>query len=153
MISRVGFIALIALTGAGLAAQAAINTRLRTFVGSPVLAVMISVGVSFLVMSAVAAFGAGGGMGTGFSRMIGAPWWIFAGGVLGAVFLLAMILAVSRVGVATAVTSAIAGQVVGSLFIDHFGLFGAERAPVTTPRLVGAGLLFMGVLLVSQKSA
>jgi transporter family-2 protein len=37
-----------------------------------------------------------------------------------------------------------------SLLVDHFGLLGFPREPVTLIKLFGAGLLFAGVVLVAR---
>jgi len=48
-------------------------------------------------------------------------------------------------------TAAILGQMVGSYLADTLGWFGVERVPFNPVRLVGIGLLVLGVLLVQRK--
>ena len=43
---------------------------------------------------------------------------------------------------------ALAGQVVASLVLDHFGWFGLVEREMTLPRVFGAVLLIAGVLLI-----
>ncbi|MNP55794.1 hypothetical protein D3C76_1504640 [compost metagenome] len=43
---------------------------------------------------------------------------------------------------------ALAGQVVASLLLDHFGWFGLVERQVTMPRVLGALLLIGGVVLI-----
>lgn len=41
-----------------------------------------------------------------------------------------------------------AGQILASLVLDHFGLFGLVERQLTTPRVLGALLLIGGVALI-----
>ncbi|MNP56367.1 hypothetical protein D3C76_1510880 [compost metagenome] len=43
---------------------------------------------------------------------------------------------------------ALAGQVVGSLLLDHFGWFGLVERQINLPKLVGVMLLMAGVVLI-----
>ena len=54
-----------------------------------------------------------------------------------------------RVGVATMLSLVIAGQMVASLLIDHFGLMQMPMLPATLPRLLGAALLITGAALMA----
>ena len=38
--------------------------------------------------------------------------------------------------------------VIGALLVDHLGLVGREPRPITLGRIIGAGLMFVGVALV-----
>jgi transporter family-2 protein len=44
----------------------------------------------------------------------------------------------------------IAGQVIVSILLDHFGAVGFAPRPATLPRLLGALLLVAGVLLIRK---
>lgn len=52
-------------------------------------------------------------------------------------------------GTAKVVIFGLFGQVAFSIVIDHFGLFEAKKQPVTTGKLCGLAVAFVGVLLVS----
>ncbi|MCY1188618.1 putative inner membrane exporter, YdcZ [compost metagenome] len=43
---------------------------------------------------------------------------------------------------------ALAGQVVASLLLDHFGWFGLVERPVSLPKVFGVVLLMGGVVLI-----
>lgn len=77
-----------------------------------------------------------------------APWWMWLGGPLGALFVLAGATLTPRLGAATYITAAIAGQVVFSLLLDHFGLMNVPQQGLTMSRLAGGLLVVGGVLLV-----
>ncbi len=78
----------------------------------------------------------------------GAPWWMWVGGPLGAIFVLAGAALTPRLGAAAYITAAIGGQVVFSLLLDHFGLMNVPQQGLTMGRLAGGLLVVGGVLLV-----
>ncbi len=80
--------------------------------------------------------------------MRAAPWWMWIGGPLGTLFVLAGATLTPRLGAATYITAAIAGQVLISLLLDHFGLLNVPQQGLTLTRLAGGLLVVGGVLLV-----
>jgi transporter family-2 protein len=131
--------------------QGPINLRLRLAVESPVLSAAISFLSGGLALLCIMATGAFGGVGAGLRGMQSAPLWAYLGGTVGVSFVLGSIVAIPKVGVVAAICAAILGQMVGSYLTDTFGWFGVERVPFNPVRLVGIGLLFLGVLLVQRK--
>lgn len=69
------------------------------------------------------------------------PWPMALGGLGGALFVLAQGLTVSLLGVALFIVCAVAGQTVTGLAVDRVGLGPGGVRPLTTPRVVGAGLM------------
>ena len=53
------------------------------------------------------------------------------------------------IGVAVMLAVIICGQILASLLFDRFGLLGLPVRELSTPRLLGAVLVLIGVLLVS----
>jgi transporter family-2 protein len=129
-------------------AQAAMNAKMRTFVLNPMYSTFVSFGIGML--SALVA--------VGISRCFGqegdwravwqAPWWAWCGGIVGMVFVTLAILAVPRIGAASFSAIAIAGQLIGALVLDHFGLLGLEQNSINASRFGGALLLLAGVWLM-----
>jgi transporter family-2 protein len=76
------------------------------------------------------------------------PKWQLFGGLLGAVFVTAVILAVPNIGVATTILGAIVGQLVIGLVIDHFGFFGVQRIPFDWNRTVGIMLMLSALFFI-----
>lgn len=90
-------LALFAALGGGLiAAQAPINARLRTAVGSPLLSAAISftVGTVILVVAALATDAGRAGV----AQVGAAPWWAWVGGICGATLVTATLMAAPRIG-------------------------------------------------------
>ncbi len=134
--------------GMALPTQFAINSQLRNVVGGPVLAAGISflIGTVVLLAATVVARRAMPDVGP----VLSAPWWMYTGGLLGAGFVLASVILTPRLGAATTIGFFLAGQVVASMIIDHFGLFRVVAQEVTLPRILGVLLILAGVFLVQR---
>ena len=76
------------------------------------------------------------------------PWWAWTGGCLGAVYIVLSIVLLRRLGASTVVAFVVAGQMLGALAFDQFGLMGLEPRPATPLRLAGMLLLVGGMILV-----
>lgn len=71
------------------------------------------------------------------------------GGILG-IFVVGLTgLCVARAGTAVTVCLSVAGQLLASAAVDHFGILGAERVPFEKKRLVGFGLILAGMLVIN----
>ena len=131
--------------------QGPVNARLRLAVDSPVLSAAISFLSGGFLLLCIMATGAFGGTGAGLRGMQSAPFWAYLGGALGVSFVLGSIVAIPQVGVVVVICAAILGQMVGSYLADTFGWLGVQRVPFDPVRLVGIGLVVLGVLLVRKK--
>ena len=80
-----------------------------------------------------------------------APWWAWVGGALGAFFVYLAIVLAESLGAAVMVAVVIAGQMLASLILDHYGLVGYARHPINPARILGAVLLLSGVFLIRYK--
>jgi bacterial/archaeal transporter family-2 protein len=135
---------------AGMAAptQFAINSQLRQVVGGPVVAAAVSFLVGTVILFAAAAVVSRSVHELG--PIMSAPPWMYLGGLLGAFYVCASIVLTPRLGVATTIGLFLAGQVMASMVIDHFGLFGVPVQPASIPRILGALLIIIGVAVVQR---
>jgi transporter family-2 protein len=134
--------------GAGIAVsfQAAINSQMAAAVGAnPVVAALIS----FLCGSAALAVVAfvRGGLPDALAVLPQQPLWKFSGGFLGAAFIFCTVLLVPRIGLLNLVVLVIAGQLLTSMAIDHFGLVHVAMRKVSALRLAGTAVMIVGVAL------
>lgn len=142
---KIGYILLAAAGGAMLPLQALINARLGTGVGGPAWAATISFLVGtlglavFLIVTRqpLPAAGAAAAM----------PWWVWTGGLLGAMYVAFVITAVPVLGATAMVAFVILGQLTASTLLDHYGILSQIR-PISVVRLTGVAMLFVGALLV-----
>ena len=134
--------------GAMMPTQAAINNKLAVAVDSPITAAFISflVGTVALFVYIVAS---GTPLGSIASAKEAPPIaWI--GGLLGAFFVTAAVTLVPRLGVAMTFSLIIAGQMLVTIIIDHFGLLGVPVKEVSLARVGGVLLITGGVVLIRK---
>ena len=132
--------------GVSVVVQQALNAELRTSIGSPLWAAFVSYGVGALAIAAVL-LAMREPWPVAAAMQAGAPMsWL--GGLFGTVYIVVSILLMPRLGAATVVALLVAGQMLGSIAFDHFGLFGLTPQRADWPRLSGALLLIAGVVLI-----
>jgi transporter family-2 protein len=134
------------VAGAGVAAQAIINARLRFILGAPVWAACAQFIVGLFLLGLVALVTqqsppTAGSLGR-------APWWMWTGGIFGATFILMSVIVTPKLGTALMLASTIVGQLGAALVIDHYGWFGADVIEISLRRVLGVVLLAAGVLLI-----
>ena len=131
--------------GAMIAAQAPVNARLRTVLGSQFGSAVISFAVGLvLLLGALVVTGQAGalsGVGSG-------PWWAYLGGLFGAVFVVATLVASPRIGVTSTFVAAIAGQIILAALIDRFGWFGVSAIALSWERVLALGLILVSLVLL-----
>jgi bacterial/archaeal transporter family-2 protein len=141
------YLALALLGGICITVQIRLNGELGVALGTPWLAACVSFGGGLLI-AAIATLVTRGGRqflreGRIFRR---APWWVYAGGLGGAVYVVAVTAAGPVLGIAVVTFGALFGQFVGGLIVDSTGL-GAITRPVTRSRLMGAAVALVAVLV------
>ena len=142
------YILLMVMTGATVAAQTAINAELRVVSDSALWAINISFAVSMAIGLAVFIAAATTGRLTAPSPALWrAPWWIWLGGVPGAMYVLLAVLLTESLGAGLLTAAGIAGQLTTALLIDHYGWFGLPVSRLSIPRMIGGVLLMIGVVL------
>ena len=140
-------IAVLATAAAGglVALQAPINSGLGKAIGS-----LPAASFSFFV-GLVALVGITFVSGEGFGRLGevgGLSWYYLIGGLLGAVYVTTVLIAVRTLGAGGVTAATIAGQLVLSIVIDRAGILGLEQRPISTARVLGVALLAAGVFLI-----
>lgn len=132
-----------------LALQAGVNAELRRWVGGPLRATFVSVVFSFTLAGATLAASSllQRRPWPTAAHLASAPWWVWIGGVLGATYVAATVMLVPRLGAFLFLALVVVGQMLASLLLDHFGLVGLARQPITAGRALGAVLLVVGVVL------
>lgn len=136
------------LAGAMMPTQAATNNKMAVVVGSPILSAFISFAVGtvalliYMLLSGVP-------LGN-LASVKEAPAIAWIGGLLGAFFVTAAVILVPRIGVAMTFSLIVAGQMLITLVIDHFGLLGAPVKEVRLAHIGGVLLITAGVVLIRK---
>lgn len=142
------FLLLALAAGVLLPVQAGLNAQLRSALGSPVAAALVSFLVGTAGLATVAVL-------LRTPLPLGHAWagttpWQWSGGLIGAVYVLAAIVLAPRLGAATLIAAVVAGQMITSLALDHYGLVGFPVHALTPVRLLGAALVIAGVILIQR---
>jgi bacterial/archaeal transporter family-2 protein len=140
------YLLLAVAAGAMLPVQAGVNAQLARFVGGPVRASFVSflVGTIALLLISIAIVKP---LPSG-SRLVGAPWWVWVGGLFGGFYVVGVIVSAPRLGAVALIAAVIAGQTACSVLADQFGWVGFREHAATPGRLAGLALVFAGVALV-----
>ena len=140
------YAAVMLAAGIGIPVLAALNAQLGTRLGSPAAAATCLFVVAFLSAGLVL-------LVTGPQAIVAAaavPKHLFLAGVLVAFYVLSITWIAPRFGVGNAVFFVLLGQLISAAAIDHFGLMGAQVAPLTLSRAAGIALMAAGVLLTQR---
>ena len=138
------------MVGALLPVQAGINMQLTRWLNHPVQGAFVSFAVGMLALLFVCVAGSLAGFmkAPTLGQVSQVPWWMWTGGILGAGFVAGAIIVAARLGATTMAGWIIAGQLITSLLIDHYGWLGFPPHSVGWARIVGVALLMAGVLLI-----
>lgn len=140
-------LALAMIAGVLMAIQAPTNAILGKASGSPVVAAFISFLVGTVALGAAVAAGSGRLLAPEL-RLV--PWYAWLGGLYGAFFVAVAAFGAPKIGVGPLLTAAIAGQLVGAIVLDHYGLLGVTRQPVSIGKIAGVALVLFGAWLVRR---
>jgi transporter family-2 protein len=80
----------------------------------------------------------------------GMPWWAPLGGLIGAFAVVMGLLFVNKVGAGPFAGLTITANILMSLAIDHFGLFGIEQHSLNIWRILGGALMTCGIVLIAM---
>jgi len=145
------FLAIGVVIGSFNALQARVNAELGAVVGDSFFAALISISIGFLVIAMSLAFSARGRRGVlsiplalRERRLV---WWHLLGGVSGAFYAVAQTLTGFFLGVALFSVAVVSGQAVSSLIMDRLGVGPGGRYSTSAPRLIGAALVVLAVLV------
>lgn len=142
------YILLAIAAGAMMPTQAATNNKMAGIVGSPILSALISffIGTLALVFYVLLS----GTPFTSLAEVRNAPPIAWVGGLLGAFFVAATVALVPRLGVAMTFSLIIAGQMLVTLVLDHYGFLGVPVKEVSLARIGGILLITAGVILIRR---
>ncbi len=134
--------------GCFLAIQGSINTQLTSFLKHPFQGALVNfivgtfclIGLNFIFKTQVPEW----------ETVKTTPWYLFVGGVLGAIFVSSVIFFIPKIGVTTVLAASIAGQLIASSIIDHYGFFGVPTHSISLGRILGILLLLSGIFLIQK---
>lgn len=144
--TALGYSIIMLMTGIGIPVMAALNGQLGVRLGNPAAASVILFLSALLI--AIAATGVVGL--PDMARLRAAPMHLFFSGAFVAFYVLSITWIGPRFGIGNAVFLVLLGQIVAAAMIDHFGLFGVPRSPLTALRVCGMAVMAIGVLMARR---
>lgn len=135
--------------GVAMAIQTALNTQLRSYLHSPLQAAFLSFLVGTILLALMVLLQ--NQPKPSLQQLSQIPWFLWLGGFLGVYAISLSIYTAPKLGFLTLSGLIIFGQLAMSLLLDHFGWLGTEKMPVNWQRLLGAIIIFVGVILTLQR--
>ena len=132
--------------GLGIPILASLNATLGQFIGSPVVAVIVLLGVAFLSICLISLTTNNFPM----TKLIEAPKHLFIAGFFVVFYMLSVTAIAPHFGIGNAIFFVLLGQLISAAFIDHFALFGSSGSALTLTRATGLALMSLGVWLTQQ---
>jgi transporter family-2 protein len=132
-----------AIAGVATAFQSAANAGLSSRIG---LGAALLVNTSVVLLGTLAFYFVLGPHRDFFPS--GTPWFFYVGGLCGFVVILSLAFVFPRIGAGVAIAIVVLGQGAAALAIDHFGLMGMPKEPITLARVAGLLMLGGGLALI-----
>jgi transporter family-2 protein len=143
MTMKIVFAALAIAAGVAATLQAATNASLAKSAG---LGPALVVNTVIVLIATIGLWAAMGAKTTSFPA--GASWTVYLGGLFGFVIIASLAFVFPKIGAAYAVALMVGGQCVAALMVDHFGLIGMPRDPLTIQRVIGVALVAAGAVVM-----
>jgi bacterial/archaeal transporter family-2 protein len=132
------------LAGGLVAMQAPINSMLGKSVGN-FAAASLSFAIGLVVLIAIALVAGGYG---DVGKVADLKWYYLTGGLLGAAYVSTVLVSVRSLGAGGVTAATITGQLTASVLIDRAGALGLPEKSLSPARVLGIGLLAVGVVLI-----
>lgn len=141
------WIILVALAGSLLPIQAGLNAKMGKEIASPVWASLISfvVGAIALLIYVTVTKNT-----FQFSGIKNVPAYTWTAGALGAFYVTVVVLAFPKLGPALTFGLIVAGQLLISLFLDHFNILVHQQHGINIYRIIGMLMIIGGVVLIRK---
>lgn len=124
------------LVGALIPVQAKLNGKLFSLNQNAIFTSLISVIISCCIILMVHL------STTKDLPLVKAPWWVYTGGAIGAVYLVGLAWVAAKVSTTQLIAGLLGGQMIMALFIDYF-----MNGRLNINQLVSAGLVLVAVLI------
>ena len=135
--------------GAIIPVQAILNTRLGRQIGGSLMGAFMSFFTGTVALFVLNLIVSNHAM-MNLKQTITGPWYIWLGGLIGAIFVGYITWVNQQQGVALTFALVVAGQIFISLLIDQFGLFGSAIRTITLEKIIGAVFIVAGIILIKK---
>jgi len=137
------------VAGMLMAATIAINGHLGSVLQSPIQASFVSFTLGIICLLLINLMTATRYRNINLAIKQGRSyWWIWIGGIIGALYILGSSWLVPIIGTGQVVVLALFGQLLFSALVENYGWFESEPNRITRPKILGLLVMFIGVLVV-----
>ncbi|MEX2138613.1 MAG: DMT family transporter [Pirellulales bacterium] len=141
--TKILFALIAAAAGVATSLQSAANAGLASRIG---LGAALILNTLMVLVGTVVFYLLSGRQGTFFPAAT--PWFLYIGGLCGFVVILSLAFVFPKIGAGVTIAILVLGQGAAALAIDHFGVMGMPKEPLTLARLAGMLLACSGVALM-----
>ena len=145
---KIIWVIIVFIGGSLLPLQTGFNTRLGKYIESPVYSALICFIVGVLAMALYLPFTKETISWAGLKSV--STLSLLGGGLIGAFFITASMLAMPRIGMALTFGLVVAGQVIIAVLLDHFNILVGQQHGINVWRLLGITLIIIGVVIVGK---
>lgn len=137
-------------SGMAVATQTAVNGYLGVAAGSPIKASVISfiVGIILLAIICIVLRVKNGKPESKEEKPAKNPWWMWIGGILGGLYVLANVYLSRIVGTGMTVVVLLVGSTTGGILVDHFGIFESPKKAVDRQKILGVLIMILGAAAI-----
>ena len=136
------------MVGTCLPLMSAANGHLGKTLGSPVTATLVAFIIASVTSLAVL-LSTKTALPTSI-QIANTHWWMWIGGLIVTMNILTFTFIPGKIGIGNTIIFFVAGQLVASMIIEHFGLLNVARHSINLPRLAGVVMLLSGVYLMKK---
>lgn len=148
MSNQILFILLALSAGTMIPFQSAMNAQLGKSLQSPyysTLTVFLVAALSIIAYVLISRFTL-----PTIAQFNAAPKWSYLGGILGAAYILLIVICAPKLGIGNVTVMVLLGQIFAAIIIDQFGLLGAPLHLINWQRFIGLLFLIAGVFMVKK---
>lgn len=144
---KIIWIIVIVIAGIALPIQAGLNAKMGKEINNPVAASFISFSVGAIALMVYMLITRTGVKSEGFQQL---PFYTWFAGVLGAFYVASVVIVFPKLGSALTFSLIVAGQLLASIFLDHFNILVGQQHSFNLQRLAGILLVMVGVFLIRK---
>lgn len=141
------WIFLVALAGSLLPLQTGLNAKMGKEIASPIWASLLSFTIGAIALLIYVLVTNNSFQYAGFKTI---PKYTWLAGVFGAFYVSVVVLAFPKLGPSLTFGLIVAGQLLISLFLDHFNILVHQQHSINIQRIVGILMIIAGVVLIRK---
>lgn len=145
---KIAWLIIVFICGALLPFQAGLNARLGKSIDSPVYASLFSFIIGAITVAIYLQFTKETISWAGLKSASIYSW--LGGGIIGAIFITATMMALPRIGMALTFGLVVAGQMITAVILDHYKILVEEQHSFNGWRLLGILSIIIGVVIVRK---